>query len=626
MHFAGKVWRLLVGIKDGLVLILMLLFFWALFAILTARPSPAEVREGALLLKLDGVVVEERAEIDPIQALLASQAPVAEYQARDLVHALNTAATDPRITAVVLDLEMFLGGGQVHMQDIGAAMDRVRAAKKPVLTYATAYADDAMMLAAHASEVWVNPLGAAVVTGPGGASQFYAGLLDRLNVNAHVFRVGTFKSAVEPYTRDSFSPEARENLASLYGALWEEWQANVKRARPKANVAAVTTNPVAVVNAARGDLATAALRAGLVDKLGNRVQFRERVAELVGADEWSSLPGAFPATEFEPWMQANPFPVTGREIGVVTIAGTIVDGEAGPGTAGGTRIADLLDEALARDLAGLVVRVDSPGGSVLASEEIRDAILRHKAKGIPVAVSMANVAASGGYWVSTPADRIFAEPETITGSIGIFAVLPTFEGTAASIGVTSDGVRTSPLSGQPDFIGGLTPEIEQILQATIENGYTDFIERVAKARRMTPEQVDRIAQGRVWDGGTARQLGLVDQYGGMSEALAWVAGQAKLGEGDWHAAYLGRQPSATDALLRQWLVNSDDTARADAFTVFARRNQTQFTRVGSDLELLLGGGGAQAYCLACPLPATAATTKANPTAGWLAHLANLLGT
>ena len=395
MGFAGKVWRLLVGIKDALVLILVLLFFWALYAVLTSRPSPAEVREGALLLKLDGFVVEERSEIDPLQALLATEAPVSEYQARDIVHALNTAASDDRIKAVVLDLELFLGGGQVHLQEIGAALDRVRAADKPVLTYATAYADDAMLLAAHASEVWVNPLGVAVVTGPGGETQFYAGLLDRLNVTANVFRVGTYKAAVEPYTRAGFSEEAKDNLRALYGALWEEWQANVKKARPRAQIARVVSDPVALVRNARGDLATAALRAGLVDQLGSRTTFENRVVELVGADEWSALPGAYPSTEFEPWLQANPRPTAGREIGVVTVAGQIVDGGAGPGTAGGERIADLLDEALARDFAALVVRVDSPGGSVLASEEIREALLRHKAKGIPVAVSMANVAASG---------------------------------------------------------------------------------------------------------------------------------------------------------------------------------------------------------------------------------------
>ncbi|MDG6078046.1 signal peptide peptidase SppA [Erythrobacter litoralis] len=620
MHFAGKVWRLLVGIKDGLVLLLMLLFFWALFAILTSRPSPAEVREGALLLKLDGVVVEERSEIDPLSALLASEAPVGEYQVRDLVHALNAAADDARIKAVVFDLDLFLGGGQVHMQEIGAAMDRVRAADKPVLTYATAYADSAMMLAAHASEVWVNPEGVAVVTGPGGETQYYAGLIERLNVNAHVFKVGEYKSAVEPYTRSSMSPEARENYAALYGALWEEWQANVKKARPKAQLERIVTDPVALVQNADGDLATAALQAGLVDKIGSKTAFEERVVALVGGDEWSELPGAYPATEFQPWLQANPYPTTGREIGVITVAGPIVDGDAGPGTAGGTRIADLLDEALARDLAGLVVRVDSPGGSVLASEEIREAIERHKAKGIPVAVSMANVAASGGYWVSTPADRIFAEPETITGSIGIFAVLPTFERTAASIGVTSDGVRTSPLSGQPDLIGGLTPEMEAVFQASIENGYRDFTSLVATSRNMTPAAVERIAQGRVWDGGSARQIGLVDQYGGMDEALAWVAGRAGLGDGEWHAAYLGRQPSATDALLRQWLSGEESVQRADVFALFARRNQAALARMGADMERFMGTSGAQAYCLGCPAPVSAATHGSRESTGWLVRL------
>lgn len=626
MHFAGKVWRLLVGIKDALVLLLMLLFFWALFAVLTARPSPAQVHEGALKLTLDGVIVEERTEIDPLQLLLASEAPVGEYQARDLVHALDSAARDPRIKAVVLDLEMFLGGGQVHLTEIGEAMDRVRAAGKPVLTYATAYADDGMMLAAHASEVWLNPLGGAVIAGPGGQTQFYAGLLDRLKVNTHVFKVGSYKSAVEPYTRDGFSPEARGNAQALYGALWEEWQANVARARPKARIAEVTGNPVALVQDANGDLATAALRAGLVDKLGSRTTFGERVVKLVGADEWVGTPGAYRATELAPWLEANPPARSGREIGVVTVAGTIVDGEAGPGTAGGTRIAELLDEALARNLAALVVRVDSPGGSVLASEEIREAIARHKAKGIPVAISMANVAASGGYWVATAGDRIFAEPQTITGSIGIFAVLPTFENTAASVGITSDGVRTTPLSGQPDFIGGLTPEVEQILQASIENGYGDFIARVAKARRMSPAAVDRIAQGRVWDGGTARQIGLIDQYGGLGDALAWAAGQAKLGKNGWHPVYLGRQPSTTDTLLRQWLTESGEKpARADAFGLVARRNQSALARMGHDLEQLIAARNVQAYCLACPPSAASIGASPGTLGTWTARLAALIG-
>ena len=605
MHFAGKVWRLLVGIKDGLVLLFMLLFFGLLFAILTARPSPAQVREGALLLELDGVIVEERTPVDPFAALLSGTAPVGEFQSRDLVRAIDAAATDKRITAVVLDLDGFLGAGQVHLAEVGEALDRVRAADKPVLAYATAYADDGVFLAAHASEVWLNPLGGAVVAGPGGNRLYFAGLLDKLKVNARVYKVGTYKSAVEPFTESGMSEPARENAQALYGALWEEWQANVKKARPAADLAMITASPAEWVEAAKGDLASAALNAGLVDKLGTRTEFNERVVELVGEDEWSDLPGAYPSTGLASWLGDNPLPEEGREIGVVTIAGEIVDGDAGPGTAGGTRIADLLDEALDRDLAGLVVRVDSPGGSALASEEIRNAILRHKAKDIPVAVSMANVAASGGYWVATPADRIFAEPETITGSIGIFALIPTFENAAADLGVNSDGVQTGPLSGQPDLIGGFTPEVDRILQAAIEDGYTDFLTRVASSRQMTLEQVDRVGQGRVWDGGTARQLRLVDEYGGMEEALAWVAAQAELGEDGWSAVYLGDDASTADTILRQLLIGEEEAGGRDVFALLAGEQRAQAGMVLADAQRLLGTRGVQAYCLACPSPALA---------------------
>ncbi|WP_369025886.1 signal peptide peptidase SppA [Qipengyuania sp. RANM35] len=623
MHFAGRVWRLLVGIKDALVLIFMLLFFAALFAILAARPSPAAVRDGALLLELDGVVVEERAEIDPIAALLASEAPTTEYQTRDIVRALDAAAKDERISAVVLDLDRFLGGGQVHLQEIGGALDRVRAADKPVLAFATAYADDAMLLAAHASEIWVDPLGGAVIAGPGGQRQYYAGLLEKLKVKARVYKVGEYKSAVEPYTRSDMSDAARENYSALYGALWEEYQAAIKKARPAANIAKVTTDPVGWVAAAKGDLATAALQAGLVDKLGTRADFEKRVVELVGEDDWSDLPGAYPATPLDAWIEDNPAPSKGKPIGVVTIAGEIVDGDAGPGTAGGERIAELLDDALSQDLAGLVVRVDSPGGSVLASEQIRNAILRHKAKGIPVAVSMANLAASGGYWVSTPADRIFAEPETITGSIGIFAVIPTFEETAASLGVNSDGVRTTPLSGQPDIVGGLTPEVDALLQATIENGYEDFLERVGGSRKLTRDQVDRIGQGRVWDGGTARQINLVDQYGGIDDALEWVAKQAKLGS-NWHAEYLGSALPNYDSLLRRWLIDDAGTGRRqDVVALFARRENALVSRMQGDLNRLLKVQGMQAYCLECE-PVSQARTSAKLEVNWLARFAAAL--
>ena len=616
MAFAKSVWRLLRGVKDALVLLLLLLFFFALYGILTSRPSPAQVNDGALLLELNGYVVEEKTPVDPIEAFLSGAAPVGEYDVQDVVHALDTAVDDDRVSAVVLDLSGFLGGGQAHLQDIGAALDRVRAAEKPVLTYAVAYADDGMLLASHASEVWLDPLGGAFIAGPGGERLYYAGLLDQLNINARVYRVGTYKSAVEPYLESGMSEPARENYTALYGALWEEWQAHVKKARPKTDIAQVTGDPAAWVEASAGDLATAAMKAGLVDKLGNRVEFGKRVAEIAGEDPYSSAPGNYAFSELEPWLADNPRDTGGSAIGVVTVAGEIVDGDAGPGTAGGDRIAALLDEALEDDLAGLVVRVDSPGGSVLASELIREAIERHKAKDIPVAVSMANVAASGGYWISTPADRIFAEPETITGSIGIFAVIPTFEDLAAEYGVNSDGVRTTPLSGQPDLIGGFTPEVDAILQSSISDGYTDFIRLVASARNLSEEQADRIGQGRVWDGGTARQIGLVDQYGGLDEAAEWVAAQAGVAEDGWHLTFLGDEEATYDTLLRSLVMpDAQQSAAQDVFALMANRQAGTLSRLETDATRLLTTRGMQAYCLECPAP-RAQTGTAGRTSLW----------
>ncbi|TNE28224.1 MAG: signal peptide peptidase SppA [Alphaproteobacteria bacterium] len=609
MSFAGKVWRLLVGIKDALVLVFMLLFFVALFSILSARPSPGQVQNGALLLELDGYVVEERSEIDPIEALLSREAPVGEFPARELIQALDAAADDDRIKAVVFDLSRFLGGGQVHLQAIGEAIDQVRAAKKPVLVYAFGYGDDGMMLAAHASEVWVDPMGGAIIAGPGGAHLYYADLLKKLKVNARVYRVGTYKSAVEPYMLNAMSDEARENYAALYGALWEEWQANVVKARPGLKIDLATGDPAGWVDASKGDLAKAALAAGMVDKLGSRVDFGDRVAELVGDDPWDDRPGAYAATNLAPYVADSAPSKKGKAIGVVTIAGEIVDGDAGPGVAGGDRIAQLLDDALDDDLAALVVRVDSPGGSVPASEEIRRAILRHKKTGIPIAVSMGNLAASGGYWVSTPGDRIFAQPETITGSIGVFGVVPTFEGTAGELGVNSDGYRTTPLSGQPDLIGGFPPEVDRILQSSVENTYARFLGLVSKTRKMPVEQVDRIAQGRVWDGGSARQLGLVDQFGGVDDALAWAAQKAGLKDGEWHAKYLGVASNDYDSLLRRF-IRSDDgqaTAGADLFGMVARQQGQLKARLAQDLDRLIGIRSVQAYCLECPQQAPART-------------------
>jgi len=632
MGFARKVWHLLVGIKDALALLFLLLFFGLLFAALSARPNPGVVRDGALLLDIDGVVVEEVAPIDPLMALISQTVPIREYAARDLVRAIDAAAADERVEAIALDLTGFLGGGAVHMQEVAGALARFRAADKPIYTYAVAYGDDAMLLAANSDEIWVDPLGGVAITGPGGQNLYYAAALDRFNITANVYRVGTYKSAVEPYTETGMSPEARENLTQLLATLWQEWRAQVSTARPNADIELVTADTQGWLAASGNDLAEAALAAGLADRIGTRVEWGERIARIVGEDRWNDDPGSFTATEFDPWLadveSGLDLGNDGR-IGVVTIAGEISDGEAGPGSAGAERIASLLDNALDDSLDALVVRVDSPGGTVTGSETIRRAILRHKDAGIPIAVSMGNYAASGGYWVATPADRIFAEPETLTGSIGVFAVFPSFDELLAEYGVTSDGVRTTGLSGQPDLLGGLTPEVDAVLQSSVESTYSRFLTIVSEARGISMARADELGQGRVWDGGAARQLGLIDQFGDVQAAIAWAAERAELGEGDYDVRYLGDDATQYGSLFAQLMAADSGEGEArgnDIAAVFARAEMARLARVLDDVDTLMGSEGIQARCMECAiLPANAAIAPENVRSnGWTSLFTRLL--
>ena len=576
MAFARKVWKFLVAVKDGLALLFLLLFFMMLFALLSARPNPGVVRDGALLLDLDGVVVEEVAPIDPFAALLSNTVPTREYAARELVAAIDAAASDERIEALALDLTGFLGGGAVNLQEVSEALDRFRASDKPIYSYAVAYSDSSMLLAAHSDEIWVDPLGGVAITGPGGENLYYADALERFNVTANVYRVGTYKSAVEPWTETGMSPEARENMAQLLATIWEEWRANVQQARPDADIDLVTSDVAGWLAASNNDIAEASLAAGLADRIGTRVEWGERIAQVVGEDRWNDDPGSFAATEYDPWLaDVNGGIDLGNDnkIGVVTIAGVISDGEAGPGSAGAERIANLLDNALDEGFDALVVRVNSPGGTVTGSETIRRAILRHKDAGIPIAVSMGNYAASGGYWVATPADRIFAEPQTLTGSIGVFVVVPSFEGVLSDYGVSTDGVRTTGLSGQPDLFDGFSPEVDSVLQAGVESSYSRFLGLVAEARGISLERADELGQGRVWDGGAARQLGLVDQFGDLQAAIAWAAERAELAEGDYDVTYLGANAPSYDSIFAQLLAggNAEEQTGRDVTSMFTRR-------------------------------------------------------
>jgi protease-4 len=621
MRFAGKVWKLLVGIKDGLVLLFMLLFFVLLYAAMSERPTLGAGDRGALLLDLDGPIVEQPRQATASEVLSGRGGP-REYRLRDVVHALETAASDDRVKAVVLDLDIFSGGGQATLSSAGEALDQVRKAGKPVLAFATAYDDDSYQLASHASELWLDPMGGVLVTGPGGANLYMKGLLDKLGVTANVYKAGTYKAAVEPFTRTDMSPEAREALTAVYGSMWESWQQEVRRARPKAQLGPYVADTPGRIAAAGGDMARAALQAGLVDKVGSREAFDRRVAEIAGT-RYAAVPGSFRRIALRNWVEANPAGDQGGEIGILTVAGDIVDGEANLGTAGAETIVRALDKGLReRSLKALVLRVDSPGGSALASERIRQAVLAAKAKGLPVVVSMGSLAASGGYWVSTAGDKIYAEPSTITGSIGVFGILPSFEGTLAKLGLGADGVKTTPLSGEPDLLRGPSPEADRLLQMGVDNTYRRFLALVSASRKMPVAEVDKIAQGRIWDGGTARQLHLVDAFGGLDDAIREAARLAKLDPDDAEAVWLEKEPGFGDRMLMALAGDGgDEEAAPDAFSRLAARPRLAMLAAAGEAERLVSGPAIQARCLECMGQASVWDPLARGgVAAWLARL------
>jgi protease-4 len=596
MKFVSAIWKLLVGIKDALVLLLMLLFFGILYVTLTARPDP--VREGVLEVALQGSVTEQPAQLAWTD--VAGGSRLRQHRLRDLVAALDAAKDDRRVKAVALDLDGFLGGGQTAMSDISEAVQRVRRSGKPVVAYATGYTDDSYQVASAASEIWLNPLGAVLLTGPGSSNLYFKGLLDKLGVTANVYRVGTYKAAVEPYIRNDMSPEAKQNALALDQTVLETWRQSVKQARPKADANLFLRDSNGAVQRAGGDMARAALNARLVDRLGDRSAFQARLQQLGGED--AATPAGFKRIKLASYIRDRVETHPAGPIGIVTIAGMIVDGEASGGTAGGDTIAESVEEAVReKSVKALVVRVDSPGGSVLASERIRQALAGARSSGIPVVVSMGNVAASGGYWIATPANFIFAEPSTITGSIGVFGVLPSFQGALEKLGIGADGVKTTPLSGEPDLLRGPSPAANQLIQTGVEAMYVRFLNLVAASRGKTPQQVNEIAQGRVWDGGTAHQLGLVDGFGGMEEAVAKAAQLARLGD-ERDIRYLDPARGYRDELLEMF--TSDDSSNApqarDPFASLRRAPQQQLAAAMAEVRAMLAGPSIQARCLECP--------------------------
>ena len=626
MTYACYAWRFLVGVKDLLVLLLLLLFFVALWTALNSRATLSVPDGAALVLNLDGAIVDQGAERTPFQLVSGSDIG-SQSQARDIIRAIDAAALDSRIKTIVLDLDTFVGSGEANLQSIGSALQRFRKSGKSVNAYATAYTDDGYYLAAQANKIWLNPLGGVLLTGPGGTNLYFKNALDKLDVDVNVFKVGTYKAAVEPFTRAQSSPEAKAASQALIDSLWATFVADVKAVRPGVDINAFIAQLPQRLGATGGDQAKAALDAKLVDAIGTRSKFDAAIIKIVGEGNQKSF-GTFKGLTLDRYLAATTslIPKSGQAVGIVYVTGNIIDGEAPRGTAGGTTIARAIAKAVSdnHDIKALVVRVDSGGGSVLASEEIRQALVDAKKTGLPIVASFGPVAASGGYWLSTAADEIIAQPSTITGSIGVFAIIPSFNRSLAQLGIGTDGVKSTPYSGEPNIIAGLSPETKVILQSSVEDIYKRFTGLVSESRKLPLTEVDRIGQGRVWAGNTAMRLKLVDSMGGLDAAVAAAARRAGM-KGNIRTVDIERPESPIVGLLNSVVGPGDEQEQVarDPFAKLAAASRMQLFAAVGDMQAMANGPTMQAACMECGSLGSPRTAAATTGSNWLAKLAML---
>ncbi len=524
-----SIYRTLRSIVFNVFFLLLLVLLVAPFLPQPQLPVPDR---SALVLDPVGVIVEQRSLMSPVDQVLnetTGSDDSGEVLLQDVLDAIALATDDNRITSLVLMPENLQGGGFSHLRDIAEALQRFRDSGKEIYAWGGNYNQAQYYLASVANEILLNPLGAVDLEGFGSWQLYYRDALDKLGVNAHIFRVGEYKSAVEPYERNDMSPAARANYSQLLGDLWGVYVADVAERRgidPSAIDSYINRQDEHLAEHG-GNTALMAQAQSLVDRVENRPDSLAWLQDTVGKDGDS-----FRSIDYESYLaRVRPADaaLAADKVGVIVASGEIQDGEATQGNIGGDSLSTLIRTAREdASIKALVLRVDSPGGSVYASEVIREELAAFKESGRPLVVSMGSVAASGGYWIATPADEIWASPATITGSIGIFGVLPTLEDSFAKLGLHVDGVGTTDLSGAGAVGRPLSPLLENSLQEIIEHGYASFLALVAESRNMSTEDVDRIAQGQVWSGQTALELNLVDQLGSLDAAIASAAARAGL--------------------------------------------------------------------------------------------------
>ncbi|EQA7811843.1 signal peptide peptidase SppA [Salmonella enterica subsp. enterica serovar 4,[5],12:i:-] len=546
-------WRVLNFVREmvlNLFFIFLVLVGVGIWMQIGNGSNSEQTARGALLLDISGVIVDKPSTNHRLGALGrqlfgASSDRLQENSLFDIVNAIRQAKDDRNITGIVLDLKNFTGADQPSMRYIGKALREFRDSGKPVFAVGENYSQGQYYLASFANKIWLSPQGQVDLHGFATNGLYYKTLLDKLKVSTHVFRVGTYKSAVEPFIRDDMSPAAREADSRWIGELWQNYLHTVSANR-QISPQQLFPGAQAIIDgltSVGGDTAKYALDHKLVDALASSADVEKALTKQFG---WSKTENNYRAISYYDYSLKTPAD-TGGTIAVIFANGAIMDGEETPGNVGGdTTASQIRDARLDPKVKAIVLRVNSPGGSVNASEVIRAELAAARAAGKSVVVSMGGMAASGGYWISTPANYIVASPSTLTGSIGIFGVINTVENSLSSIGVHSDGVSTSPLA-DISMTKALSPEVQQMMQLSIEYGYKRFITLVADARKRTPEQIDKIAQGHVWTGEDAKANGLVDSLGDFDDAVAKAAELAKLKQ--WHLDYYQDEPTVLDMVM-----------------------------------------------------------------------------
>ncbi len=542
-RMAGGAWRLVDGTRRALVNLLFLLIVGALLWLVLRPGAPALQPKTALVVDIAGTLVEQRSGLNAQQRLLgqARGTQTQETRLRDVLAVLDAATKDPQVTQAVLILDNLRGGSLPALREVAQALQRFKAAGKPVIAWGSDFDQRQYFLAAQASEVWLHPMGHVLIAGYGRHQAYYKTLFDKLGVSAQVVRAGDYKNAGETFVAEGPSPQTLESEGALWNGLWASYTGTVEPARrlPAGSIAQSIASLPGSLQAVQGNPARWAVQQKWVDALKTRDEMRALLAERGAPDEANKT---FRQIDLNGYLSRLKPQRDGDAVGVIVAQGTISDGRAGPGSIGGLSTAELVRQARedAR-IKAVVLRVDSPGGSAFGSELVRRELELTRQAGKPVVVSMAGLAASGGYWISMAADEVVADAATITGSIGVVALVPNVQGAMDKLGIHTGGVTTTWLTGQGDPRRAPDPRFGQLMQALVDDAYRQFTTLVATARRSTPQNIDTVAQGRVWTGKDALERGLVDRLGGLGDAVASAAQRAKLGAAP-RVQYIEAQP------------------------------------------------------------------------------------